>query len=179
MTPSTEPVLLVVPPNGFPGGPFLAVVTRLQDAGVPFVAASEEPGICYATDGVRVTASRGFSDRRLSELPALIVFGDRSGWLERSQALRGLLVRAVDKGRIVAAVGRGVLPLAAAGLLRGHDVAAVPELDAELTRAGAFSIQAPVVLAGTIVTATDAGAGALAEELMRLAGVRPLPIELR
>jgi putative intracellular protease/amidase len=179
MEPTSEPVVLVVPAHGFSGAPFLAVVSRLQDAGVAFVAASEEAGICRATDGVRVTASRAFDYPALLELPALIVFGDGDGWLGRSPGLKRLLKRAAERGMIVGAVGRGVATLAAAGLLRGHEVAAEPELDELLLRAGAVPLRTAVVLSGRIVTASDMRAGALADELLRLVGVRPLPIELR
>ena len=170
---------MLVPAAGFPGAPFLAVVSRLQDNGVPFVAASEEPGICHSSDGVRVTASRGFDDRRLVDLPALVVVGNGDGWLERSHALRRLLLRAAGDGRVIGAVGRGMLPLAAAGLLRGHEVASDPTLEEALADTGAFPLIAPVALSERIVTATDAGAAALADELLRLAGIRSLPIELR
>jgi putative intracellular protease/amidase len=174
-----EPVVLIVPPAGFAGAPFLAVVSRLQDAGVPFVAASEVAGICRATDGVRVTASRAFDYPGLLELPALIVFGDGEGWLARSASLRRLLARAVERGMIIGAVGRGVATLAGAGLLHGREVAAEPALDELLLRAGAVPLRTAVVLSERIITATDVRAGTLADELLNLAGVRPLPIELR
>jgi protease I len=179
MTPSTEPVVLVVPPTGFPGAPFLAVVTRLQDVDIPFVAASEDPGICHANDGVRVTASRPFSDKRLLELPAVIVFGDRRGWLARSGALRAFLTHAVERGRLVCAIGWGLWPLAEAGLLRGHEVADVPELDGPLTNGGALRLEAPCVVSGSLLTATDEGAGVLVTQLLGMAGVHGSPLELR
>jgi putative intracellular protease/amidase len=179
VNPSTDPVAVLVPAAGFSGAPFLAVVSRLQDNGVPFVAASEEPGICHSIDGVRVTASRGFDDRRLVELPALVLFGNDDDWLERSQALRRLLLRAAAENRVIGAVGRGMLALAAAGLLRGREVASDSTLEDELADTGAFPLIAPVALAERIITATDTGAAALADELLRMAGIRSLPIELR
>jgi transcriptional regulator GlxA family with amidase domain len=179
MISDSAPVALLVPPSDFAGAPFLALVSRLQDAGVPFVAASNDTRICRSGDGVRVTASGEWTDRRLLALPALVVFDNPRGQCAQSIALRQLISTAFQRGALIAGVGLGVRALAVAGLLRGRQVAADPELDELLGEASAFRLAAPFAIDGAILTATSAGAGALADELMSIVGIRPLPIEQR
>lgn len=58
--------------------------------------------------------------------------------------------------RQIVAVGNGTLLLAAAGLLNGREVAALPGLDETLTRQGARPISEPLVFDGAAISAVDA-----------------------
>jgi hypothetical protein len=134
-------VLVFLPQREFPGAAFLAFIDGLANRGVPFVVASARAAGCAGTGGVRALASHEWDEPALGRHAALVAFDDSRGSVAASPDVRRHLLAAHEARHPVGAVGAGVGVLAAAGLTG---------------RVG-------------VITASEAGAGALAEDLLDVA----------
>lgn len=168
-------VLILLPSRGFPGGALLSFVERLVEHGVTALVAAREAGPCEGTGGVKITAHRGFDDPGLLDgVGAVVVFDDGDGALSRTASVQRLVRDAYGRGGLVCAVGEGIETLAAAGLVRGREVAATRATSAGLANAGALPVVGlPRVASGRLLTATEAGAPVLADDLDSFRGVGP------
>lgn len=169
-----NPVVVIVPPCGFPGQAFLSFVERLREHDIPFVVASRQRGRCVGTGDVVVTAVYPWDDPSLDDAPAFVLFDDSAGTVADSPRVRALLRTAARDRRLVAGIGDGVFALAEAGLLRGRPAcAANREAGVRLARYGALPMErVPRVLAdSTILTAAERAATEVADELDSFRGV--------
>jgi putative intracellular protease/amidase len=171
----TGPIAVVLPPSDFAGEALVPLERALAVHGLVSIVAALEHGRVEGTGGVRATAALTIEELEAARLAALVVLDDTAGTLAASPPLRELVREVAGAGRAVCGVGRGVAALGAAGVLRRHFVAADGEVADLVRREGAMPLLEPVVVSGNIVTATEAGAGRLIEELVGLRYVQSAP----
>lgn len=166
-----ETVLVIIPPCGFPGEALLGVDERLRAHGNGRVVASQAAERCVSASGVSVTADYSWDDPALPRCAAIIVFDDAVGTVAQARAVKRLLAEAKAHGTPVGAVGRGVLAVAAAGLLNHGQVAAGGDVADAASERGIVVLKTLVAAWHNVLTATEEGAEELVDRLVEFKGV--------
>lgn len=167
-------VAVMIPPGGYSGS-LVRLIRRLEEHGIEPVVVCERTGQWRGEGGVEVTATRGLADLEPADFAAIICVDGEDERLARTPSVPGLLREAWRAGAVIAGLGDGLLVLAHAGLLARCAVAADKTLAERLREHGAGPVLEPVVTCGRIITAVDAAATELADEVaeFRLAGHAP------
>jgi putative intracellular protease/amidase len=170
-----QEIAVLVPQAGIPGGALLHLKQGLAAHGLLMTLAAPTTGTCQATGGVHVTAEASLNDLDPDRLATLILLDGPEERLRDELAVARLIDALQREGRVVCAVGHGIASLGASGRYHGEAVAVEPGLADHLRRYGLVPLLEPVVTGQRCVTATEAGAFRLIEELV---GFRHIPTGL-
>ncbi len=161
-----DPIAVIIPGEGFPGGPLLDLVTALEAHGLTPLVAAPGRGRWEGTAGSHVTAQAAIHELEPAQLDAAIVLDGPGEALSRSRALADLLRALHASGRVVCGVGHGVAALGAAGLLRDLEVAAESDATGRLLSFGAVPMREPIAGAGGILTAVEGAVSELVAQVV-------------
>lgn len=173
--PMAQEIAVLVPQAGVPGGALLHIKQGLAAHGLLMSLAAPTTGACQATGGVHATAEVALNDLDPHRLATLILLDGPDERLRDELAVARLVDALGREGRVVCAVGHGIAALGASGHFHSERVAADPALADHLRRYGLVPLLEPVVTGQRCVTATEAGAFRLIEELV---GFRHIPTGL-
>lgn len=168
-------VLYVIAPERFRDEELLEPRRLLEAAGHRVVVASTKRGAVVGMRGARVVAATSVREVVAGDYDALVIAGGEGAPLHlwESEAARHLARETYARGRPVAAICLASPVLARAGLLGGKRATCYPDARAiiELKRGGASYVDEPVVVEGTIVTASGPEAApAFGAALVQLLG---------
>lgn len=175
MAGKSSTVLYVIAPERFRDEELLEPRRLLEAAGHRVVVASTKRGAAVGMRGARVMAATSVREVAARDYDALAIAGGAGApqHLWESEAARRLVRETYARGRPVAAICLAAPVLARAGLLWGKRATAYPDARAiiELKRGGASYVDEPVVVEGTIITASrPEAAPAFGAALVKLLG---------
>lgn len=168
-------VLMVVGSRNFRDEEYFEPRQVFEGAAMEVVTASSREGPVRGALGGWARADRFLAAVRAEDHDAVVfVGGDGAREFAESRTAWRLAQRALEQGRVLAAICMAPLILARAGLLRERRVTAWPGVRDEVARAGAVVVDDPVVVDERLVTADGPqSARQFAEAVLRvLAGGR-------
>jgi protease I len=166
-------ILYVVAPERFRDEELLEPKRILERQGATSTVASTRAGTATGMLGAKVAVDCTVQQADAGSFDALVVAGGAGApaHLWDSEPLRGIVKALHAAGKPVAAICLAPPVLARAGILAGRRATAFPADRAlvELKRGGATYVEEPVVLDGTIITASGPeAAAAFGQTLARL-----------
>jgi len=152
--------LLIIPPDRFRDEEYFQTKEELERAMIGVVTASKVPGQARGMLGKFVTAGIGLSDVDVSAYNAIVFIGGGGAevFFNDPQAL-GIAKKAVESGKVLAAICIAPTILANAGLLKGKRVTAWRGEEQTLRAHGAIWTGEPVTVDGRLVTADGPKSG--------------------
>jgi len=165
--------LFVIAPERFRDEELQEPKRALEEHGATVTVASTRPGTATGMLGARVAVACTIQQADAASFDALVLAGGAGApaHLWDSEPLRALAKALHAAGKPIAAICLSPPVLARAGILTGKRATTFPADRAivELKRGGATYVKEPVVLDGTIVTASGPeAAAAFGETLARL-----------
>jgi protease I len=163
-----ERVLLLVA-DGVNDLDFFYVWYRCHEDGFRNNVAGPNAGLISGLQGYPINVAWPISELETEWFQILVIPGGPSADVLSNDPKVLELVRTLHKeDKIIAAVGRGVRVLAAAGILDGRFVTGAPEVAAEVSEAGGRFVDMPLRVDGKLITARKTGdLPALMREIVR------------
>ncbi len=144
--------VVVLVAEGFEDLEFWVTVMRLHEEGASVTIAGTRPGEVTGKNGLTATAEVAVEDVIASQLDAVVVPG---GWapdkLRRSEAVKDLVRRTHDEGRIVGLICHAGLVGISAGIVGGGRATGSLGIKDDLVNAGATWADEPAFRDGNIV----------------------------
>ena len=127
---------------------------RLREEGATVSVVGPEKDVTYNSErGYPVKTDLSPTDVDVANIDAVIVPGGYApDYMRRNAGLVGIVRKASENGKIVAAICHAGWMLASAGIARGRTVTCVTIIKDDMTNAGAKYVDQPVVRDGNIIT---------------------------
>jgi protease I len=128
-----------------------------EGASVRFIG-PDSTTIYKGRNGASLSADLSAGEARLSDFDAFIIPGGYAPEKMRlSETMVKLIFDADDKGKIVAAIGRGPQLLISSGVVRDRMLTCYPGIVIDLKNAGAYYVDEPVVRDGNLISSRGQG----------------------
>ena len=127
---------------------------RMREAGAEVLVVGPEAEKSYTSKvGYPAKSEKAAKDINVDEIDAVIIPG---GWapdyLRRTPAIVDLVKKAIDKGKVVAAICHGGWLLCSTGLLKGRKLTSFSSIKDDMENAGAIWIDEPCVIDKNLIT---------------------------
>ncbi len=142
--------------QGFEDSELVETVRAMSEAGAVVVVIGSGLGTSYRgkRGKARTEADATAESVRVEDLDALVVPGGHApDTMRLNESMVGLVRKANETGKIVAAICHGPQLLISANVVRGRRVTSWPSIAVDLANAGALWVDEPVVQDGNIITA--------------------------
>ena len=133
---------------------------RLQEEGATcFVIGNDEPKTYVGAHGLEVKVDEASWQADPDAAAGFVIPGGyASDYVRRTRDSLSLIRYGYHKGKVVAAIERGVWVLISAGIVEGRSMTGPDRLAVDLRNAGARVIDEDVVVDGNLITARDTAA---------------------
>jgi len=145
---------LVFLASGFEEIETVTIVDVLRRAGIEVTVAGLAPNVVEGVHAIKIVSDKHIDDVNLDDFDAIVVPGGNPGYknLRNDPRVIGMVKKAFDSNKLVAAICAGPAVLSDAGILKDKACTIYPGMDNELEKGGGKPKHDIVVVDGNIIT---------------------------